>query len=585
MTAQNFVTDEKESLHLLQIVNAALKGVSVGLKRHSLLKKLSVCENTVIGEEPYSRINLLKKLFVRKLKIKEKMKNIEEEKKLITTNLNAEKNDFDFDNKNLITKYFNLKLEIEDVLSYYNTPEINEKVISVSEVNDNNNNNNNNNINNNDNTNDYNNGNINNSNNDKNKNKNNDNDNTDTNDIFDNNNYEESLLIDKEIIKEKKVNYFLDFFNDKSDDLKFKKSKSIYIDINDMNNNTTSSNKQKIEKCRSNSSNKLSKNISSTSTSPGRQSHINNINNYENCNNDNYYDYYQNNENLSFNNSNDFIFRNFRKQEISNENNNKNNNNEDNNKYADKNNSNDFSFSEINENENMSEMENENENNFDNNNNNKKLTFPSYGFHFHRRKSPICPSPCSIGSPVLTKRKQFGILSKENSHGSNIENDIKTQLSLPLFLPLSSSMNDNNDDNNNDNSNNNDNIKEKQNALLSKETEGNENNLKRNENANEYVVKDFSELDYDDVSYNEIKNEKNIEFDNYNTKDNNDNNKSKNVLELSENKIILEKMNTKKGKKGKIGITENSKNGFADGNRSKPISSFYNSDVTLCNIS
>ena len=62
MTAQNFVCDEKESLYLLQIVNAGLNAVTVGLRKNSLIKKLSICENTEIGEEPYSRINLLKRL-------------------------------------------------------------------------------------------------------------------------------------------------------------------------------------------------------------------------------------------------------------------------------------------------------------------------------------------------------------------------------------------------------------------------------------------------------------------------------------------------------------------------------------------
>ena len=77
--------------------------------------------------------------------------------------------------------------------------------------------------------------------------------------------------------------------------------------------------------------------------------------------------------------------------------------------------------------------------------------------------------------------------------------------------------------------------------------------------------------------------EKNIEFDNYNKKV--DNNESENIFKLSENKIVLDKKNKKKDKNGKIGNIENSKNGFIDGNRSKPISSFYNSDVSLCNIS
>ena len=82
MTAQNFVCDEKESLYLLQIVNAGLNAVTVGLRKKSLIKKLSICENTEVGEEPYSRINLLKRVFVRKLKNEEKRKDYDRDKKL-----------------------------------------------------------------------------------------------------------------------------------------------------------------------------------------------------------------------------------------------------------------------------------------------------------------------------------------------------------------------------------------------------------------------------------------------------------------------------------------------------------------------
>ena len=180
------------------------------------------------------------------------------------------------------------------------------------------------------------------------------------------------------------------------------------------------------------------------------------------------------------------------------------------------------------------------------------------------------------------------MFSKENSIGSNIENNIVIQLPLPLPLSLSDSISSNI---------NNKNTKEKKkNVLLSNPTPKSFLSKKKKgkyeiSSENEYVVRDFSEFDYENDNISELNNKKNIEMDNCNSNnienESDNNNELVNLLKSSANKTELEKKDKKKEKKR---IDENDKNDVIEGFRlsrsvPKPISSFYNSDVSLCTVS